>query len=70
MKRTTVISVRMPKEIAEGLKEAGIEPSRAIKKALSEMYRNVLLHRLKKHSAKLKGVSDRELVGAVKEGRA
>ncbi len=70
MKRTTVISVRLPEEIAKELKEAGIEPSRAIKKALREVYRDILLQRLKKQSAKLKGITDREVVEAIKEGRA
>lgn len=70
MERTTVLSIRVPKELVEKLKESGIEPAKAAKEALNEAYEKALLEKLYENAELMKNLTKEELLKAIKEGRA
>ena len=67
---TTVLSVRVPKDIIEKLKEKGLEPNDIVKKALKEAHRKLLLEKIYQDAKKMKKITKRELLRAIEEGRA
>jgi post-segregation antitoxin (ccd killing protein) len=73
MKKDTVLVVRVPRELKEGLSRYEIEASEVIRKALEEEIRRKKLEELKETAARLADflakIPDEEIVKSIRETR-